>query len=180
MIFRLFRLCLPRVRLLQMLCAVALLAACSPSYNWREMVVADGHATAAFPARVQTETRTITLNGETLSFTLTSAQVEKAMFAIGSAPLPEEIARDPVAREALGQAVMRSLYVNLGAQAPPSLPDFGDEIVARGRMGQQAGWLMARVWVTDTMLIDAVAAGTDQDLPLERAQEFVRSVKLHR
>jgi hypothetical protein len=38
------------------------------------------------------------------------------------------------------------------------------------------GWLRARVWVTDTMLIEAVAAGTVESLPAERAHEFLRSV----
>ncbi|MNU02261.1 hypothetical protein D3C72_2459130 [compost metagenome] len=38
------------------------------------------------------------------------------------------------------------------------------------------GWLQARVWVTDTMLIEAVAAGTTESLPPERAREFLQSV----
>ena len=179
MIFRLFCCRVPRTTALRLCCSVLLLAAgCTPSYNWREMVVADGYVQAAFPAKVETETRTISLGGQALAFTLTTAQVDQAMFAVGSAPLPEAIAKDRAAREALGQALMRSLYVNIGAPVPSPLPNFGDEIVARGRAGQQPAWLMARVWVTDTMLIDAVAAGTDPSLPVDQAQEFVRAVKL--
>jgi len=176
MISRLF--CLLRARLPRLACVALLLAACTPSYNWREIDVADGHVRAAFPARVQTETRDISLGGQTLRFTLTMAQVDDAMFAVGHAPLPAGVARDPAAREALGRALTQSLYANLGAAAPDPLPAYGDEIEVRGRAGKQAGWLMARVWVTDTMLIDAVAAGTEQSLPRERAQEFVRAVKL--
>lgn len=179
MIFRLFCRRGPRSAVLQLCCVVLLLAGgCTPSYNWREMVVADGHVQAAFPAKVETETRNISLGGQTLAFSLTTAQVDQAMFAVGSAPLPAAIAKDRAAREALGQALMRSLYVNMGAPVPSPLPNFGDEIVARGRAGQQPAWLMARVWVTDTMLIDAVAAGTEQSLPVDPAQEFVRAVKL--
>lgn len=93
---------------------VALLAsACSPRYNWREVDVADGRVRAAFPNRVQTETRQLRLDTHTLDFTLASATVGEAVFAIGSAPLPREIAADPVARQALGMALMRSLYVNM-------------------------------------------------------------------
>ncbi|MBO9353282.1 hypothetical protein GG851_04705 [Bordetella petrii] len=174
-LFRLFSGRLPR------LLGVALLvAACTPSYNWREMDVADGHAHAAFPAKVQTQTREIALGGQTLRFTLSMAEVDGAMFAVGHAPLPPGVAGDPAARDALGQALTQSLYANLGAQSPLPLPAFGDEIEVHGQAGQQPGWLLARVWVTDTMLIDAVAAGTAQSLPKERAQEFVRGVKLNR
>ena len=38
--------------------ALAAIVACSPSYNWRELDVADGHVRAAFPDTVKTETRT--------------------------------------------------------------------------------------------------------------------------
>ncbi|MCD0505763.1 hypothetical protein [Bordetella petrii] len=165
-------------RAARLACVALLLAACSPSYNWRELDVADGHVHAAFPARVQTETRDLALGGQSLRFTLDVAQVDGAMFAVGHAPLPPEIARDPAARDALGRALMESLYANLGMPAPQPLPGYGDEIEVRGKVGQKAGWLMARVWVTDTMLIDAVAAGSQQTLPRERAQEFVRAVKL--
>lgn len=178
MISKLFRLL--SARLPQLLCAALLLAACSPSYNWREIEVADGHARAAFPARVQTQTREISLGGQALRFTLAMAEVDGAMFAVGHAPLPPGLAGDAAAREALGRALMQSLYANLGAQPPQALPDYGDEIEVHGQAGQKPGWLLARVWVTDSMLIDAVAAGSPDSLPRARAQEFVRAVKLNR
>ena len=62
-----------------------LVAACSPSYNWREVDVADGHVRAAFPDRVMTDTRDLKLDTHTLSFTLASATVGEAVFAVGSA-----------------------------------------------------------------------------------------------
>ena len=65
-----------------------LVSACSPRYNWREVDVADGRVRAAFPDRVQTETRALRLDTHTLSFTLATATVGEAVFAIGSAPLP--------------------------------------------------------------------------------------------
>ncbi|MEN4921570.1 hypothetical protein ABE485_23090 [Achromobacter spanius] len=152
------------------------LAACSPSYNWREMDVADGHVRAAFPARVSTETRDLKLDTHTLHFTLATATVGEAVFAVGSAPLPPEIAASPVARQALGVALMRSLYANM--QAPPlaDWPPYGQEIEVRGKAMGKPGWLQAKVWITDTMMIQAVAAGTEESLPAERAREFLRQV----
>jgi hypothetical protein len=153
-----------------------LLAACSPRYNWREVDVAGGHVRAAFPDRVQTETRQLRLDTHTLTFTLASATVGEAVFAIGSAPLPPELAADPVARQALGLALMRSLYVNMQAPPPTEWPPFGQDIDVQGKAMGKPGWLRARVWVTDNMLIEAVAAGTEESLPAERAREFLRSV----
>lgn len=153
-----------------------LLAACSPSYNWREMDVAGGHARAAFPARVMADTRDLKLDTHTLRFTLESATVGESVFAVGSAPLPPEIAADPVARQALGVALMRSLYTNMQAPPPAEWPPYGQDIEVRGKAVGKPGWLQAKVWVTDTMLIEAVAAGTEESLPAERAREFLRSV----
>lgn len=158
-------------------CALALLlAACSPNYNWRELDVADGRVRAAFPARVQTETRQLALGGQTLSFSLTAAQVNGAVFGVGYAPLPAAVAADPAARRALGEALMQSLYANLGRDAPQALPAYGQDIEVHGEAGEQAGWLLARVWVTDSMLIEAVAAGTEASLPADRAHEFMNGV----
>ncbi|QVQ25068.1 hypothetical protein [Achromobacter deleyi] len=155
---------------------VLLLAACSPSYNWRELDVADGHVRAAFPARVSTDTRDLKLDTHTLQFTLASATVGEAVFAVGSAPLPPEIAANPAARQALGVALMRSLYTNMQAPPPTDWPPYGQEIEVRGKAMGKPGWLQAKVWVTDTMLIEAVAAGTEESLPAERAREFLRSI----
>ena len=111
-----------------------------------------------------------------MHFTLASATVGEAVFAVGSAPLPPEIAADPAARKAAGMALMRSLYTNMQAQPPTEWPPYGQEIEVRGKAMGKPGWLQAKVWVTDTMLIEAIAAGTEESLPAERAREFLRSV----
>ncbi|KDB79828.1 hypothetical protein [Bordetella bronchiseptica] len=182
MISTLFRFMLKkRVRILwQAGCAALLLAACSPSYNWREIDVADGRVRAAFPGRVQTDTRDLTLAEVPLRFSLTSARVEQAVFAIGHAPLPPEVAADPARRRALGEALARSLYANLGVQPPDPLPAPGADIEIHAPPGERDDWLLARVWATDDMLIEAVAAGTRQTLPAERAREFIDAVELRR
>ncbi|GEM_PF-178745 len=172
----LFRFVLKRGRALAAIALVGLAAACTPSYNWRELDVAGGHARAAFPAKVESETRDLALGGETLKFTLETASVGEAFFAVGSAPLPPGIAGDPVARRAAGLALMRSLYTNMQAVPPLEFPAYGEDIEVRGKAMGKPGWLRARVWVTDTMLIEAVAAGTEESLPEERAREFLRSV----
>ena len=72
--------------------ALAAIVACSPSYNWRELDVADGHVRAAFPDTVKTETRDTRVDTMTMPVTMASAKVGDGMFAVVSAPLPAEIA----------------------------------------------------------------------------------------
>lgn len=73
---------------------------------------------------------------------------------------------------------MRSLYLNLQVQPPLEFPPYGQDIEIRGQSGGQPFWMLARVWVTDTMLIEAIAAGSEKGLPRERAREFLDSVVL--
>lgn len=151
-----------------------LLAACSPRYDWRELEVADGRAKAAFPAKVTTETRDVTLAGHSLRFSLTAAQVDGAVFAVGFAPLPPE-ARADGAR--LAEALKQTLYRNLGAELPASMPADGAEFEARAQAKDV--WLLARVWARPDAVIDIVASGSGKSLSAEHAREFVRSLSLH-
>lgn len=161
----------PRRRAAGALLAAACLAACTPEYNWREMDVADGRARAAFPARVQTEQRAVTLAGRQLTFSLTSAQVGQSVFAVGHAAVPA----DPQVRQILREALVASLYDNMGAEPPARItPD--DDISIRADVNGQPTLLMGRVRVYGDRLVEAVVAGPAQDLPPEKASEFVRSL----
>lgn len=174
MISALFRFIFRKPALL--LCATLALAACSPSYNWRELELADGQVKAAFPDRTQAETRDLKVGEHSLSFTLTGARVNDAVFAVGYAPLPPDIARDPAARASLGQALVRSRYIGLGVPPPDTFPENGQAFVVHGKTGNEPGTLHARVWVTDTLLVEAMAIGSDRNLPAERANEFLGQV----
>ena len=161
-----------------MLAGLALLMAlsgCSPSYNWRELRVADGRVQAAFPAKVQAETRDLDAQGTRLRFTLTSARVGDGVFAVGHAPLPPEMPAR--AREQLAEGVQRSLYARIGAAPPAAWPVPGTVLQARSTEGEPARWLFARVWIEDGLLVQAVAVGTVAGLPAAEAQTFLASVK---
>jgi hypothetical protein len=166
----------PGRRLLFAVAGSLLLAACSPKYDWRELDVADGQVHAAFPARVLTEKRDIDLAGQRVAFSLTAANVGDAYFAVGYAPLPAAAAQDKSARIRLGEALIRSLYVNLHVNPPDPLPAFGSEVQVHSTQGEPR-WLLAKVWVTDHSLVDVVALGSVKSLPAEPARDFVRQAK---
>lgn len=162
----------------RLLAAAALpLAACTPEYNWREIDVADGRARAAFPARVQTEQRPVPLDGRQLTFSLTTAAVGDALFAVGYVLLPEDARGDAQAERRLADALARTLYANLGSRPPEQLPEPGREIELRAGLGGEPALLLARVLVHGGAVIEAVAMGPERALPAERAREFVRSLQ---
>ncbi|RXN84735.1 hypothetical protein C7R54_25030 [Achromobacter aloeverae] len=150
------------------------LAACSPTYDWRELDVADGAARAAFPARVRTESRTVTLDGTPLAYTLDAARVDQAVFAVGHASLADV---PDARRQALAQALMRSLYQNLKATPPADFPAPGSDIAVRGEAGGKPVLLLARVWLRGDLLIEAVATGPEDKLPRAEAETFVHSLQ---
>ncbi|WP_254926232.1 hypothetical protein [Bordetella genomosp. 11] len=158
------------------LCAL-LLAACSPTYNWREVLIADGAARATFPDRPATDTRDIRLGGRDLRFSLTSARVGDAVFAVGYAPLPPALAADPAGQRELADALVRALYANLGAEPPATPPAYGTDIEVRGHAGGRPVWALGRVWVQGGLLVEAVATGSEKGLPAAPAREFVGSLR---
>lgn len=159
-------------------CAL-LLAACTPTYNWREVAIADGAATATFPARVQTDTREIALENQPLRFSLTSARAGDAVFAVGYAPLPPALAADAAGQRRLAAALIRSLHQNLGVQPPEPLPGDGQDIEIHGKAGGHSVWALGRVWVRQGLLVEVVATGSEQGLPAEPAREFVHSLRFN-
>lgn len=162
---------------LALACSVLFLAGCSPEYNWREMDAADGLARAAFPARMQSETRPLTLADTELTFTLSVATVKNAMFAVGGAPFPADVRSDTAERRAIGEALAHAAYANLGATAPANIPLDGTPFEVRGGGERGDTWLMMRIWVTNNAVVEAMALGTDKSLPKEQAQEFVDQVQ---
>jgi hypothetical protein len=167
----------PSRRLLIAVAGLLLVAACSPKYDWRELVVADGQVRAVFPARVQTEKRDIDLAGQRIAFSLSAANVGDSYFAVGYAPFPGATAQDEATRTRLGEELIRSLYVNLHVSPPDPLPAFGSEVEVRSIEGEPR-WSLAKVWVTDHSLIEVVALGSVNSLPREEAHDFVRQANL--
>ena len=100
-------------RLLCALAACLALAACSPTYNWRDYTSPDARYRVTFPAKPSSATRTIDLDGMQVSMTMTAAEVEGATFAVGAAEAPDA----ERARAAVG-AMKLALLRNIGAPLP--------------------------------------------------------------
>ena len=154
---------------------LALLLGCSPEFNWREMGVAEDRAILAFPAKVQTEQRPIQIDGQTLAFSLSAANVGPAVFAVGFAALPEDMSES--AQQSLKRALLTSLFAASG-QAPTQAALDGQLFELETLVAKQPSLLIARVLSHRGMLMQVVASGPTQALPREQALEFMRSLAL--
>jgi len=166
---------LSKVKFLLALFCLLWLAGCTPEYNWRELTVADDRAVVMFPSRVQTEQRTIRVDGVELVFSLTSAAVEQSVFSVGYAALSSTL--DSAQTERLVHAFATALAARVGQPLAPQALNgavFELEAVVAG----QASRLMGRVLIHRGMLIQIVVSGPKKSLSHENATEFMRSLVL--
>lgn len=139
-------------------------------------MVADGQVRAAFPARVQTETRTLDFGGAPVSFTVTAASVGNATFAVGHARVaPGETLPMP-RRAELTRRLAASAYANLGV-TPPADPTPGrDAFMVRGAGRHADMWSLVKIMLTRDGVVQAIALGREGDLSVARAREFIDQV----
>ena len=171
------------------LVASGLAGACTPALNWREMPAADGVVIVAFPARPQTETRTLPVAGSSAPFTLTTAQVDGAIFAVGHIVLPAAIDaadRDRY-RAALEDGLARNLQATERTRRDVQIRAAGHgtrspvpahELEFSGSPNGEPAWLLARVVLVGDRLIEVAALGPRRALSEETARTFIDSVRM--
>lgn len=153
----------------------ALLLGCTPEFNWRELSVADDHVVLAFPAKVQTEQRQLQIDDYKLVFSLSAANVGPAVFAVGYAPLPQDLGATQ--EMSLKRALLGSLFGTSGKEITQAALE-GKMFELETVVAKQPSVLVARVFVHRGMLIQVVSSGPEKSLPREQAQEFIRSLVL--
>ena len=157
--------------------ASLLLAACYPEYNWRVVDVADGRAQVLFPARVQTHERQFEWEGQPRVFTMTSAEVGKSTFAAGHMLLSQAERNDSAMVQRWADRLVRGWYANYQVPEPAVLPALGQDVLIEADRDGQSIRLLGRVQVIHGALVDVIAVGPADALSLERAREFVGSLK---
>lgn len=139
--------------LLLSLLAGATLAACSPQFNWRDYSSQDAPFRVMFPDKPATHARDVDLNGMTVKMTMTAAQVEGIMFAVGSGEAP-----DADKAEAAVGAMKTALVRNIGATIRSE---------KQGKSSAAAGNTAARA-----SAVDIDAAGTQKGTPMRLVGHF--------
>ncbi|MDX3906310.1 MAG: hypothetical protein QHC78_11530 [Pigmentiphaga sp.] len=169
---------------------LALLAACSPKYNWREMPAADGAIRVTFPARPQSDRRDVDIAGHTLPLAFDIAPIDTSIFAVGHVVLPEAIMADPQELAKVADAFEEVLRANLRgtlshrkdvtlkqASADPRKLARAVELEVHGTVANTPSWLLGRVYLLGNHLIEVVALGREDELPRDAAETFVQSAR---
>ncbi|HRL20602.1 hypothetical protein [Alcaligenes sp. SDU_A2] len=154
-------------RFMAAMAAVAVLAACSPQFNWRQVQLEHTGLPAMLPGQPVTSHRPLQFEQFTLDFYLTTATAGGQIYTVGHALLPAQLQQDAAARERLYQAVHASLRQKflpaelIPGQAPPPLPapgkifsmgrDIGGTALRmQGMVRVEPGWLVEGFVMTDS------------------------------
>jgi hypothetical protein len=157
--------------------SAAMLAGCSPTYNWRDYTSADGGFRVLFPAKPATHTRAIDLGGIKVDMTMTAAEVEGTTFAVGTAVAP-----GPALAQATLPAMRRALLRNIGAgdiaetlDAAPGSAALDIDAVGKGKQGQVR--LVGRFVAKGARMYQVIVMGSPGAMPAEQTEQFLSSFK---
>lgn len=157
--------------------ACALLLACSPKFDWREVRGSAAPYVALFPAKPDTHARTINLDGAQVRMTMTGAEIDGVSFTVGSVHL-EDPTRAQQAIGAMKTALVRNIEgrivsERLSAPAPGATLL---ELEARGPLPQgRERLLLARFFARGHHAYQMLVVGAADAVPREAADTFLNS-----
>jgi hypothetical protein len=153
----------------------ALLCACSPQFNWREVHGDGAPFTVLLPSKPASYAQEVDLDGLRVTMSMTAAEVDGLMFAVGSAELPDA-AQVPHALGAMKTAMTR----NVGAEKASEKPVAGMQAVDIEATGARAGRplrLVGRFAASGRRVYQAVVIGPASALAPEIVDTFLSSFK---
>lgn len=160
--------------------AAALLMACSPAYDWREIRGAGASYSVMLPSKPSSHVRTVNLDGVQVEMTMTGAETEGVSFTVATAQLP-----DPGQAHKALQAMKTAMLRNIGGSAPQekpvqvagTIPAAEVRAVGRPDASGRPRLLVARFFVQDRRVFQMVVLGPDQGVPEEAIDTFLASFK---
>lgn len=173
--------------LLTTLLAAGVLAACSPKYDWRDYRSSDAPYAVLFPGKPASQTRTITLDGQEVSMTMTAAEVDGVSFAVGSAKLA-----DAAKAQAALAAMKTALVNNIGAAVvsdkttttssgtgSPAGQQTMVEVEAKGAQNGEAMLLIGHFIAKDSRIYQVIIMGREKHVVRDTVDTFMSSFKLN-
>lgn len=164
-----------------LLLAVFLLAACSPTYNWREVRGEDAPFTVLLPAKPASHSRELQINGQQLTMHMTAARVEDATFAVGVVQVLEQAevaATLDAMRGALLNNIDGSLLSERALPPPAGIANASAplEFLALGKAHNgQAIHMHARLAARERWVYQVVAVANADSLGPEVVETFLTS-----
>ncbi|ASU40895.1 hypothetical protein hmeg3_23045 [Herbaspirillum sp. meg3] len=165
-------------RLIVLICALALLAACSPKYNWREAHGDKVQFTVLLPAKPASFSRQIDLNGIAVAMTMTAAEIDDVTFAVGAAELADA-AQAPQALASMRTALINNIGGTARATPIPGKTEGAQalDVVATGVARGRPMVLMARLIAKDKRIYQVLIVGEEKAVTPENIETFFTSFK---
>src|SRR5258705_3764344 len=166
-------------------CVGWLLAACSPTYDWRTIMNNDNGYTVDLPAKPAADERQIDIGGTSMKMSMQTAEAGDAVFAVGTVMLPGD---DPQVQRTALEFLRTGLARNLGAtpdshatQIPLAAGGqvLGIEMTFSGKAGpkQEQRTMHARLVARGRHVYQAAVIAS-KELPQEQLDQFFQSFKL--
>lgn len=158
----------------------ALISACSPKFDWREVHGTASPYTVLMPARPSELSREIQLNAQTVTMQMTATQIDGVNFAVGAVKMSDATNAQTtitVIKNALVQKMAgfitqeKTSLANTGGKIT-----FNDEFSAVDKATvptRMQGRLVAR----DAWVFQVLVVGPEKDINKEAAETFLTSFK---
>lgn len=139
-----------------------------------------------FPDKPASHTRTVDLNGMKVDMTMTAAEVDGTMFAVGTAVAPDADKAE-AALAAMKTALVKNIGATIQSEKPGKTSAMPSAQAARGAAidieatGMQNGTPMRLVGhfeSRDKRFYQAVVMGKEKDVTKENVEQFMSSFKL--
>lgn len=151
------------------------LTGCSPAYNWRDYNSPDAPYQAMFPDKPVTHKRSINLDGLTVDMTMTAAEIDGTVFAIGSAEAP-----DAAQAQAAVAAMKTAMVKNIGATVTrEEKKDAAINIDAKGAQNGTPTRLVGHFESRGTRFYQVIVMGRENKVPPDEVDMFMSSFKLN-
>lgn len=176
----------PIPTLLVSLCTAALLAGCSPTYNWRDYAAADAPYRVMFPDKPATHTRSVNLDGLDVKMTMAAAEVEGTIFAVGSGEAPSD-EQAAAAVDAMKVALVRNIGATIQSDTPGkrsapanAAPAAGKaiDVIANGVQRGRPIRLVAHLESRNRRFYQVIVIGQPDKASGENVEMFLSSFKL--
>jgi len=157
----------------------AALSACSPQYDWRDYRSTDAPYAVLFPGKPASQTRSIQLDTLSVNMTMTAAEVDGVIFAVGSAQLPDA-AQGPAAIAAMQTALVN----NIGATVTSSKSSADGrqatlDVEAKGSQNGEAMRLIGHFIGRDQRIYQVIVMGRDRHIVQDQVETYLSSFKLN-
>lgn len=155
--------------------AALVLTGCSPTYNWRDYNSPDAPYQAMFPDKPVSHKRSINLDGLTVDMTMTAAEIDGTVFAIGSAEAP-----DAAQAQAAVAAMRTAMVKNIGATVTrEDKKGSSIDIDAKGMQNGTPMRLVGHFEARGNRMYQVIVMGKANAVPQDEVDMFLSSFKLN-